>query len=137
MRREASALLTVVRDRKVQKIDVTLGEKEASKVASVGPSEGETSSELGLEVAEVPSSIWQKLHLKEKQGVLVGKVDPDGVGGKMGLQRGDVILEVDSKDITGVSDFNAAVTNAKANKVIRLKVQRRNQPALYMASSLG
>jgi serine protease Do len=130
--------LTVIRDGKTEKLTVTVGEKDAKKVASAKGSEPtETSSELGIEVGEVPPSIAQRLRLKENHGVVVSKVSPDGIGGKMGLQPADIILEVDSKEVSSISDFNSAVAKAKANKVVRLKVQRKNQPPLFMGYSLG
>ena len=130
--------MTVVRDKKTEKLSVTVAEKDSKKIASANGSEPtDSSNELGIEVGEIPAALLEKLHLREGRGVIVAKVSPDGVGGKMGLQRGDVIVEVDSKEVTGISDFNDAVAKAKANKVIRLKVQRRNLPPLFMAYSMG
>ena len=62
--------------------------------------------------------------LKEGVGLAIKQVNPDSVGGKMGLQEGDVILEIDGKPASDVSAFNQEVTEAKKNKVIRLKIQR-------------
>lgn len=89
------------------------------------PPPTQTSKELGIEVSNIPASDVQKLRLEKNQGVVVVNVGPDGVGGEMGLQHGDIILELDAKKVTSLSVFNAAVT--KANKVIRLLIQRGNK----------
>jgi len=73
--------------------------------------------------------------LKEGAGLAVKQVNPDSVGGKMGLQEGDVILEIDGKAASDVSAFNEAVSEAKKNKVIRLKIQR-GSAAIFLASPL-
>ncbi len=75
------------------------------------------------------------MDLKEGQGLLVKDISSDGVGARMGLRSGDVILEVDGATVSDVASFNKAVSEAKKNKVIRLKVQR-GKAKIFLASSL-
>ncbi|MEW6352005.1 MAG: DegQ family serine endoprotease [Thermodesulfobacteriota bacterium] len=129
--------LTVLRGKDTQKLMVTVEEKGSPKVASASTSnDSESSAELGIGVEEVPATLAQKLHIRDKHGVRVTRVNPDGVGGKMGLHPGDVILQVDAHEISGIPDFKAAVAKAKDDKVIRFKIQRGNQP-LFLGYSLG
>ena len=97
---------------------------------------GETSNELGLEIEKVPSAMAGKLELKEGEGILVKDLNADGVGAKIGLKAGDIILEVDGAAVNDIAAFNKAVGAAKSNKLIRLKVQRNNAK-IFLAGSLG
>ena len=53
----------------------------------------------------------------------------------MGLQEGDVIVEIDGKPASDVSAFNQEVTEATKNKVIRLKIQR-GSATIFLATQL-
>jgi serine protease Do len=134
-----SAKLTIFRDKKTIDLNVKIAERTEKAVASAMPKQSpasETSSELGIDIEGVPSAAAESLGLKEGEGVRIKDMKSDGTGAKMGLRAGDVILEVDGKTVKDVSAFNAAVAEAKANKVIRLKVQR-NRAVLFLATNLG
>ena len=133
-----SAKLTVFRDKKTIDLNVKIGERTEKAIASAAPKQthaAETSSELGIDIESVPGGVADSLGLKEGAGVRIKDMKPDGTGAQMGLRSGDVILEVDGKTVTDVSGFNAAVAAAKANRVIRLKVQR-NRAVLFLATNL-
>jgi serine protease Do len=124
----ASAVVTVWRGKKSLDINLSVGEKTAEKMAAItapaGP--GQSSQELGIEIEKVPAAAAEQMGLKDNEGVRVKEVDPDGAGGRLGLKPGDVILEVGEKPIKDITEFNAAVKEAKENKVIRLRFQRGN-----------
>ncbi len=133
------AKLTIFRDKKTIDLNVKIAERMEKAIASASPKQTpalETSSELGIDIESVPSASAESLGLKEGEGVRIKDMKSDGTGAKMGLRAGDIILEVDGKTVTDVSAFNAAVATAKANKVIRLKVQR-NRAVLFLATNLG
>ena len=52
---------------------------------------------LGIMVQDITPGISKAMNLKDMKGVLVGDVSPDGPAKKSGVQRGDVILEVNGK----------------------------------------
>jgi len=136
---DTSTKLTVFRDKKTIDLNVKIAERTEKAIASAAPKQtpaAETSSELGIDIESVPGGAAESLGLKEGEGVRIKDMKSDGTGAKMGLRAGDVILEVDDKPVTDVSAFNAAVVAAKANKVIRLKVQR-NRAVLFLATNLG
>ena len=127
--------LKVFRDKKTQEINVTLGERTAKAVASAGASAGETSTDLGIAVEKVPASMASKLHLKNGEGLVVKRVDPEGQGAAIGLKQGDVILQVDGKAISDVGEFSKAVAAAKKNGLIRVQIQR-GRATIFLAESL-
>ncbi len=133
----ASSKLTIFRNNKSMDMTVKIAERTPKAVAAAkGTSETQTSNELGVELEKVPPAVAEKMGLKDGEGVRIKDVNSDGVGSRMDLRPGDVILEVDGKTVSEISDFNSAVETAKKNKVIRLKVQRGNNK-IYLASNLG
>jgi serine protease Do len=135
----ASAKLTIWRDKKTLDLAMNIGERNQKTIAAATPgappTTGETSAELGIEIEKLPAAAAEQIGLKEGEGLRIKDVGADGVGNRMGLKVGDVILEVDGKPVTDVSEFHNAVKNAASNKLIRLKFQR-GTAKMFVASSL-
>lgn len=132
-----SAKLTVFRDKKSFDVTVNIAERSPKTAASgKTSSEGQASNELGIDVETVPPAMAEKLGLKDGEGLRVKDLSEDGTGSRMGIKPGDVILEVDGKPVSEASGFNKALSEAKKNQVIRLKVQRGAQK-LFLAGPLG
>jgi serine protease Do len=134
----STAKLSVFRNKETVEITAHITERTKEAIAAATPSSStpEASNELGIEISSVPASVSERLGLKNGGGVEVKDVSPDGEGAKMGLKVGDVILEVDGKVVADVSTFNNAVTAAKTNKLVRLKVRRGNG-TIFLATPLG
>lgn len=122
------------------KLDATVKERPSSDELAGAEDEPEAetgkarkSEELGIEVGEVPTKLAEKLNL-DKGGVVVEDVDEDGLGRKMGLRKGDVILEANDTTVKSVDDLQKAVEKAKKDKVIRLMVQRGDSK-IFLAES--
>jgi glutaredoxin 3 len=64
---------------------------------------------LGLQVADA-SKIAQKLGAIPVFGALVGGVKPGSAGEKAGLQKGDVITEINLRRITNADDLEKAMS---------------------------
>jgi serine protease Do len=134
----APAKLTVFRDKKSFDVDVAVGERTAKALAEAPSSPtggGAASTDLGVTLEKLPAAAAEKMGLKEGVGLAIKQVSPDGVGSKMGLQEGDVILEIDGKAVSDVSAFNQDVAASKKNKVIRLKIQR-GSATIYLATPM-
>jgi len=69
--------------------------------------------ELGLRVESLQSETAKSLDIKDKQGVVVVDVSQGSAADDAGLQRGDVIKEVNDQSVKDVADYNAAVTRAR------------------------
>lgn len=136
---DSSAKLTIWRDKKSFDVTMNIGERNQKTIASTAPSapptSGETSAELGIEIEKLSAAAAEQVGLKEGEGIRIKDVSGGGVGNTMGLKAGDVILEVDGKPVTDVSEFHKAVKNAASNKLIRLKFQR-GTAKMFVASSL-
>src|ERR1043166_9031713 len=107
--------LTVVRDNKEQKIRATLGEATEETARNENGNEGGQNGrsgggKLGLSVATLTPEIAQELKLKAgTTGVVVDSVDPAGPAVEAGIQRGDVIQEVNRQPVKSPDDLRAAI----------------------------
>ena len=64
---------------------------------------------------------------ENETGALVASVDPDGPAAGAGLQRGDLIVDVDGSEISGYRDFLAAISDNGLDDTLRLEVRRGNE----------
>ena len=106
--------LTVWRKGEEKSFSLTLGELPKSKEArATAPDSGAASTglpKLGMTVApagEVAGS--------GSEGVVITKVDPDGVASEHGLKSGDVILEVGGSKVATAADMRKAFGEAQKN----------------------
>ncbi|MDE2561946.1 MAG: Do family serine endopeptidase [Sphingomonadales bacterium] len=67
-------------------------------------------------------------------GVVVTGVDASSDAGAKGLQRGDIILSANYRDVHTPTDLQTVVKAAKADgrEAVLLRVLRRGQPAIYV-----
>ncbi|MEW6140042.1 MAG: DegQ family serine endoprotease [Thermodesulfobacteriota bacterium] len=131
------ASLTIFRDNKIQNLDVQVGEKTPQSFASLEkPGEQETATELGLELEAVPSAAASKLGLKAGEGLRVKDIKSDGVGSRIGIREGDIILEVNGKSVTGLEEFKKAISEAKKENLVRFKIQR-GTAKLFLAGNIS
>ena len=132
---DAKTKLTLHRSKKTLDVDVTVGEA-TPKTLAAAPSEkmSGTSNELGIVVEKVPPDLAEKMGLKPGEGLMVKHANDGEAGSRMGIQEGDVILEVDGNPTSDIGELNKEAAAAKENKIIRLKIQR-GAAVLYLANS--
>jgi serine protease Do len=98
-------------------------EKEKGDQVAPAPDKKDT---LGVTVDNLSKEVIQSLGLNPKQkGVLVLNVDPDSLAFTKGVRRGDVIVEVNRKNISGPKDYLEATQNLKKGDSILLLIVRR------------
>jgi len=108
--------LKFLRNKKLKTADVTLGSME-----DVTP-EGSVSYK-GLELKNIDAQTRSKLMLSpDVEGVIVTEVDPKSNAASIGVQLGDVIIQVDNKEIKNTKEF-VETTKSKSKK--RFFIYRR------------
>ncbi len=117
--------LSVYRDGKQIEVPVTLGEMPTQfERASIDSVEESGDAMGGLSVDELTPAIARELRLSPStRGVVVSSVDGASPAAKAGLERGDVIEEVNRNPVDGVSEFDQAMA-ANRGKSILLLVDR-------------
>jgi serine protease Do len=124
------AQIEVMRDGKLQVLAVTLSERrETATVASVPQSKQEL--KLGLDVQDLTAELAEKFKLKESAGVLITKVESGSAAQVEGLREGDLIKEVNRREVASVREFTEAVGRVKRGETVLLRVLRENR-AFYV-----
>ncbi len=82
--------------------------------------------ELGMRVAPLTEENRSRLRLPAdfEGGVLVQQLQNGGSAAQAGIKAGDVIIEIDGDDITGVDDYNKKVASLKKGSHITVIVWR-------------
>jgi serine protease Do len=79
---------------------------------------------LGIMVQDVTPGISKAMGLKDMKGVLVGDVTPSGPASKSGIQRGDVILEVNGKPMEDSRELRMTISMMSPGSIAHLKLLR-------------
>jgi serine protease Do len=96
------------------------------------PNGGEKGALKGLSVQALTPDLRQQLQTPDgTQGVMITEVDPDSAASAAGLQQGDIIVQVDRKPVTTVSEFNTAV-RAGASRESTLLLVKRGQGTQFV-----
>jgi len=116
--------LQISRDGKTQDVNVALGELP-EKAEKTGPAEGENGGLEGVETQNLTPDIAEQLQLQPgTHGVVVTSVDPASQAAAAGLQRGDVIQEVNHKPVSSIEDYRRAVSAAGKGSILLLVNQQ-------------
>jgi len=77
-------------------------------------------------VTDMTPEIAGQLDLKGEKGVVVVGVQPDSKAEKAGMRRGDLIVEVNRRNVDSVSDFKSAIDQHKKSGGVDLLIKRMN-----------
>jgi serine protease Do len=111
-------------------------EPDASQQGQQG---GIIEERLGLQTLPLTPQIARQLGAPEgTSGLVIGLVDPSSDAAQKGLQRGDIILSGNYKEVATQSDLEAIVAEAQrtGRSAVLLRIQRRGRPAAYVAVRL-
>ena len=115
------AHLKVFRDSKEMNVDVTLGEYPESASAKAEQNGTAPEGLKGLQVQNLTADIARQLNLPtSSSGVVVTDVDPSSAAADAGLQRGDVIQEVNRKPVHNTQQYRQALASAGKQSVLLL-----------------
>jgi len=82
---------------------------------------------IGVVIQEVTPDLAKAFHVPAEKGALVGQVEPDSPGAKAGLQRGDVITELNGKPVNGPNELRLQIATMPPGSVVHLKVDRSGE----------
>ena len=119
----------VLREGKPLKLKLKVGEL---KDEAPPPTVEKAEIELGMNVQEITPEIARQLQLKDPGGVIVTQVEPGSPAEEAGVQRGDVIREINGQALRKLSDYQNAVGKVKKDEVVRLLI-KRGERNLYLA----
>lgn len=89
---------------------------------------------LGVAIQDVSRDLAESFGLEKPQGALVANVDPQGPGAKGGLLAGDIILQVNGKNINISADLPPTVGRIRPNEKGKFLILRNgSRKTLHLA----
>ena len=119
-----TARVTVLRDGRLKTLKVRVGKRPLTMAAASDHQRQEKEGEYGFEVTELTPQVAQRYNVKDTAGVIVVNVDPKGKAHEAGIQQGDLIIEVNRKNVASVKDFKNLIDQHKKENGINLLVKR-------------
>jgi serine protease Do len=124
----------VWRDKTEKTLEIKIGETPDDTVALKSTNKSRTM--LGLDVRPITPEIARQLNLRGGEGVLVFSVEDDSPAADAGLQRGDVIREVNRQRVRNLQDYERATKEVKEGDRVTVLLQR-GQQSLYVAFTIA
>ena len=125
------AKMKVWRDQSEKTIDIKIGEAPDEKEVQQRPARA-TPNTLGLEVRPITPDLARQLNLKSTDGVIVARVEEGSAAGEAGVQRGDVIREINRQKVRSMADYERLTKDVKDGDRLTVLLQR-GQMSLYVA----
>jgi serine protease Do len=130
---------TVLRDNREQQLRATLAELPVEQSANAG-AEGEKGADntneggkLGVRVEQLTPELAARMELpRESRGLVVTSVDSAGPGADAGLQRGDLIQEVNRQPVNTLAELRDALGRSATRPVLLLVA--RDGRTLYLTA---
>ena len=79
---------------------------------------------LGIFLDEVSDELARAFELGDKRGILVNQVQENSPAEKGGILEGDIILELNDRQVRNVNDFRNQIANTRPGTELRMKVYR-------------
>ena len=91
---------------------------------------------LGVYIQEITPELAESFGLKENEGILVADVSKDSPAEKSGLQRGDIILELEGKPVENVGHFRNQIAMIPPGDSASLTLIR-NHDRIHLSVTTG
>ncbi len=124
----------VWRDKDEKTLEIKIGDTPEDTVAL--KSGNKSKSLLGLDVRPITPDLARQLNLRSAEGVVVFGVEDDSPASEAGLQRGDLIREVNRQRVRSLQDYERVTRDLKEGDRITVLLQR-GQQALYVAFTVA
>jgi S1-C subfamily serine protease len=135
--------LTVWRKGQVLKVPVKTGElpdeiaRASNEPARPVQPERQEVGKFGLQVQELTKEVAERLHLPNQHGVLVTDVEDNSIAADQGIEREDVITEVDGKPVTNVQTFREALNKGDPKRGVLLYLDRKGSKTFAVLKAGG
>ncbi|MGD9347861.1 MAG: Do family serine endopeptidase [Candidatus Aminicenantes bacterium] len=113
--------LTIIRDGKEEKLKVKITELDTEPETSqkVSPEK-----DIGITVQEMTERIARRYGFKTEEGLIITEVKQYSEADRRGLEKYDIIIEVNRKPVRRVNDLEKAIKNTDPGEPIMLRIVR-------------
>jgi serine protease Do len=132
--------IEISRDGSPQLLSVKIEEQPGSKTVDkeqLAGQLGRRDPTLGLAVEDIPAELSEFLKIPPRTGAIVTSVRPGSPGFDAGLTPGDVILNVDQRDVHGAKDFSQATSKMKGTEASVFYVQHGPSDKTFVPIKAG
>lgn len=120
--------LTINRNGKIMNVSVVLGEFGANTLVSSTTA----SRHLGLSVDNLTNENIQQFRFsQDDKGVVIVSVEPGSPADSSGIKPGFLVMAVNHKKVTNVTDFNDALKGVKSGQRVLLLVRQGDMMKFY------
>jgi serine protease Do len=125
----------LLRQKKEVEVDVVIAElpKKMAEAPSRNAEESEENQEestalTGLVVRELTPDLAARLGIDENEnGVVVVKVDTDSKLFEAGIRPGDIVLQINQKNIATIEDYKKAASKIRSKERVLLLIRRKGE----------
>ena len=121
-----TAKVEIIRDGVQSTVIVAMGERQEKPIVASLPLH-KSDVTLGIDVQALTTALAEKFGIQERWGVLVSRVERGSLAHSEGLKEGDLIKEVNRKEIRSVRQFSEALENVTPGETILLRVVRKDR----------
>jgi serine protease Do len=118
-----TATVQITREGDQLTIGVAMAERQDKPIIASLPLQ-KTEVTLGIDVQSLTAALAEQFGLQETSGVLVSKVERGSLAHREGLREGDLIKEVNRKQVFSVSKFSKEIEQVQPGETILLRVVR-------------
>jgi serine protease Do len=134
---DRTAKVKILRDQTEKVVEVKVGQApEERQAQQQRPGGSRARSILGLEVRPVTPEIARQLNLRSTDGVIVFKVEDGTPAAEAGVQRGDVVKQLNGQTVRTLADFERLTRDMKDGDPLTVLLQR-GAMSLYVAFRVG
>jgi serine protease Do len=79
---------------------------------------------IGINIGEVDNAIAKSLGMDKPKGIIIQGIVEDGAASKADLKAGDIILEIDNREVNRPNELQSYVASLTAGTTVNLKIFR-------------
>lgn len=125
----------IIREGKTKELIINVAEMPP-EVSGEVTTEETASEEVGISVSDITDELAQHYNIREKEGVIVTDVTAGSMADMAGIQIGDIIVEVNKKQIKNTKEFHKELLKIGKGKSVLFLIKRGNS-TIYVALRKG
>jgi serine protease Do len=131
----AAVNLKIWREQAERTVELRVAEAPDETVARAG-GRGGAAPVLGMDVRPITPEIARQLNLRSAEGVVVARVEDGSAAAEAGIQRGDVIRQINSQRVRTQPDYDRITRDVKEGDRLTVLLQR-GPMSLWVAFTAG